>query len=45
MEKSDRPVDYSRLTINICARENFEDTKSDDGLTSKEICTKYDLPI
>jgi hypothetical protein len=36
MEKSDRPVDYGRLTANISGKENSDFEKLEDGLSSTD---------
>jgi hypothetical protein len=37
MEKSDRPVDYGRLTVNISGKETSDFEKLEDGLSSTDL--------
>jgi len=37
MEKSDRPVDYGRLTVNISGKETSDFEKREDGLSSTDL--------
>ena len=45
MEKSDRPVDYGRLTVNITGKETSEFENLEDGLSSTDLSNIYKLSL